>query len=287
MVEHQYIRNFPTGIKALILLSVLLAAGSAGSAVPAVRGQGTLGARALALGQATAAMAGDNWAVFHNPALLKTEQHAVSFYAMRFAGLAELTDMAAAATFGLPGSPGGVVGAGLHRYGFDLFSETRFRIGYRNSLDRFSYGALVNYSHVSLGGGYGSAGAAGIDLGVAAEPGGGLVIGARAVNINRPAYGDTDEELPRELAIGVTYRMSGSAVVLADLVKDVRFPLSLRCGFELLLFPDLYARTGITLEPGTWSLGFGYSPESFSVGIAVQNHDVLGLNPGLDFSVSL
>lgn len=254
------------------------------SAVPDLHGQASIGARALALGQATAALTEDNWSVFHNPALLKTDRHSVSFYAMRYAGISEITDVAAAGSFGLNGAS---IGAGLHHYGFSLFRETRFRVAYKDTLDLFHYGAAVNYSHISQGGGYGSAGAVGIDAGIAARLADRLTLGARAANLNRPAYGDTDEELPRELAVGLTYRMSGLAIAMADLVKDVRFPLSLRTGFELQLIPGLYARTGITTEPVTWSLGFGYLAERFDVNIAVQRHEVLGTSPAVDFSLRL
>jgi hypothetical protein len=248
-----------------------------------IQGQATIGARAMALGQTGAALPDDNWALFQNPSLLRTDGYAISFYGMRYAGLAEITDLAAA---GSVDTPAGVFGAGFHRYGFDLFNETRIRLGYKNRLDLFHYGVALNYSHVAQGGRYGSAGAIGIDAGLAAEAGSRILVGARAVNLNRPAYGDSEEELPRELAIGVSGKMSDSLLALLELVKDVRFPLSVRSGVEIRLIPALSLRAGVTTDPLTWSLGLGIKTGRLSLNFAVQNHQPLGLSPAIDFGLN-
>src|SRR5690625_6964263 len=135
----------PAGIPLLITLTMIL--------LPAaLSAQSTMGSRTLALGQTTAALDDDRWAVFHNMARLEPDQPALSVYAMRFAGFAELTDMAA--VFTVPVQSAGLSG-GLHQYGFDLFSETRFMAGYKSSLDRFHFGldrksTRLNSSHVAI-----------------------------------------------------------------------------------------------------------------------------------------
>src|SRR5699024_6420447 len=106
----------------------------------------------------------------------------------------------------------------------DLFSESRLRAGYKNSTAGFHYGAILNYSHIAQGGGYGSAGAVGLDIGLAAPILPELWIAAKAMNINQPAYGSrNDEELPRNLSVGFSYRLSGLALFSAEVLKDVRF----------------------------------------------------------------
>lgn len=244
--------------------------------------QNALGAKSMALGQTGTAIPQSSWSVFSNAALLPDDQKRVSFYGYRYAGISEITDVAASFIFP---SNAGTFGTGLHRYGFDLFNENRFLLSYKNNLDRFHYGATVSYTHVFQGEGYGSAGAVGVDLGLAALITDELWFGARATNINRPAYGSTDEELPRELAAGLSYRLSSIAFFTAEVVKDVKFPLSVRGGIEFEVFRSLFARAGITTEPSTYSGGFGYQAETWEINLALQQHDPLGLSPAIDFGL--
>ena len=244
--------------------------------------QNTMGARSLSMGQTGVAMPGDNWSIFSNVAFMQTEENQVSFYGFRYLGISEITDMAASGNLQ---SNWGTFGVGLHRYGFNLFNENRMRLGYKNRLGNFHYGAAVNYTHVFQGGNYGSAGALGIDLGIGAKVIDDLWLGARATNLNQPAYGATDEELPRELAVGLSYQLTTRAFFTSELVKDVSFPISYRAGLEFEIFDSLFARAGTTTEPETYSFGFGYSADSWLINIAMQQHIPLGLSPALDLGI--
>lgn len=249
---------------------------------PKLAAQNAMGAKSISMGQTGAALPGNSWAVFTNTAMMQTQEHRVSFYGFRYVGIAEITDMAASLNYQ---TRWGTLGVGLHRYGFNLFNENRFIIGYKNSLEAFHYGVSVSYTHLFQGGNYGSAGAFGIDLGLAAQIADNLWFGARATNINQPAYGDIDEELPRELAVGFSYRLSGLALFTTELVKDVKFPLSIRGGVEFELIASLFARAGITTEPSTYSVGFGYEAPRWNVNFGLQQHNPLGLSPALDLGI--
>jgi hypothetical protein len=278
-MNHQYnICFFKAGFqhfRLLILLQLILVT------VPAIlSAQGTMGSRVFSLGQSGTALTNDHWALFQNPSLMKTDDYAVSFYGMRFAGMEELTDLAFTLSLG---SRIGTAGIGLHHFGFELYRETRFRIGYSNQIDLFHYGAALTYYHVEQGEGYGSAGAVGIDFGLAAQLGNRILFGAAATNLNRPAYGNSNEELYRALALGISYQMTDEILFLFDIVKDARFPASIRSGIETEIISGFCLRAGITTEPLTWSAGFGFKTGRVSVNIAVQNHDPLGISPAVDF----
>lgn len=248
--------------------------------------QAVLGARELAMGQATTALPGSSWSVFSNPAMMPDEKPSVSFFGVRYFGLSEITDIAAALTY--PTNLG-VLAAGVHRYGFDLFNENRLRIGYKNDTSGFHYGIVLNYSHVVQGGGYGSAGALGADIGLAAPIISGLWIAAKAVNINQPTYGSrNDEELPRNLSIGLSYQLSDIALFSTEVFKDVRFPIAYRGGIEMHIIGGLMGRAGVTTAPQTFSAGFGYIDSFWSANIGVQRHEhnVLGYSPAIDFKIS-
>jgi hypothetical protein len=252
-----------------------------------IRSQNPMGAGSVGMGMTAVSATQTSWAVFNNPALMSTETGTVSFYAFRYAGFAELTDMAAAVS--IP-TRAGTFGVGAHRYGFDLFSENRFLAGWKYRFEQLHFGVAATWHHIVQGGGYGSAGALGVDIGFAADLLPVLRFGARATNINQPAYGGSNngsvnEYLPRELAAELTLKASDMLTLAAGLVKDVRFPLSVRSGIQFEPVTSLAIRAGFTTEPGTWSFGAGYTFSRFGVNLAMQQHDPLGLSPAMDITV--
>lgn len=249
--------------------------------IPPAVSQSVMGARELGIGQAVTVLPESEWSVFANPAMLSTKHSSVSFFGIRYYGLSEVTD--AAVSLQYPVSVG-VVAAGLHRYGFDLFSRNRIRLAYKNEFAGFYYGFALNYSHISQGGGYGSAGALGVDVGIATSLFDRVWLGGRSTNVNQPQFGGI-EDLPREFSIGMAFILSDFLLLSTDIVKDVRFPVSYRGGIEVEPIRGIVGRAGFTAEPTTYSLGFGYAAKRLKVNVAAQNHQALGISPGFDFTV--
>lgn len=243
-----------------------------------------MGAKGLGMGQATTALSGYDWSLFSNPALLNSNDTAVGFYGLRNYGFSEITDMSA---MGSMPTKFGVAALGFHRYGFDLFSETRIRLGYKNEWRMLHFGLVANYNHISFGGDYGSGGALGLDLGIAAEITEDLWVGARSTNVNRPEYKyqSMNEYLSRDISIGLSYGLNELAIVAFDMVKDVRFPVSYRGGLEISVIENLKGRVGVTTEPLSYSMGFGYGIDRWDINFAVQKHELLGFSPGIDFMI--
>ena len=251
-----------------------------------LKAQAVIGARELAMGQATTALQETDWSMFANPAMMSGENPTASFFGVRYFGFSDVTDIAVSVTYptGI-----GVLGAGVHRYGLEKFNENRIRLGYKNSVMGFHFGVIANYSHVSQDIENGSAGAFGVDVGVAAPILPNLWIGAKAININQPTYGSrNNEKLPRDLSVGLSYRLSDVALFSSDVYKDVNFPISYRGGVEVTIIEGLVGRAGITTTPQTFTAGFGYTGSSWSVNVAVQRHEnqVLGYSPAVDFRIS-
>lgn len=272
MIRIQYLRNKIS----LVLIFGLFA-------VP-VSGQLTMGAKSLGMGQATTAVPGYDWSLFSNPALTSNEKITVGFYGLRNYGFPELTDMSA---LGSIPARFGVSSLGFHRYGDSKYNETRIRFGYKNIWQELHFGVALNYNHISFGGTYGSGGALGVDLGLAAAITSKLWIGAKATNINRPEYEyqTMEEYLPRELGLGMSYQLNEIALFAFDVVKDVKFPVSYRGGVDVKIIEDLRGRVGITTKPLTYSMGFGYGKERWDANFALQKHQYLGFSPGLDFMI--
>ena len=267
-----------------IIIANLMIAGLSTAAFPQV----TMGARELSMGQAVTALTESDWSLFSNPAMISGTRPGISFFGVRYYGLDEITDLAVAVV--VP-SRVGSIGFGAHRFGDDLYSESRLRVGYKNSYQGFHFGLVANYSHLAIGGDYGSAGALGLDAGVAAMILDGFWLGAKATNINQPAYGDYGnfrEELARDLSIGISYRLRDLLVFSAEAVKDIRFPISYRAGFDARILGGFRGRAGVTTEPVTFAGGFGLLGSSWTVNVGVQQHEnpILGLSPAMDFRLS-
>ena len=270
------IQNIQIAVFFFLLIQVL----------PVTQAQVGIGARGIALGNATTALENYEWAIYGNPALLSSTQKSIGFYGLRYYGLAEITDISA--TLSVP-TNWGVAALAFHRYGGDIYSETRIRVGYKNEWERFNMGLLVNYNHLSFGGDYGSGGALTVDVGIAAQLSENLWLGAKSVNITQSVYQfqGYDEGLYQDLSIGMSYHLAEKALFSVDLVKDVRFPVSWRGGVEIEIVEALVGRVGVSTEPITYSYGLGYAREAWSINLAVQQHEVLGTSPGLDIILRL
>jgi hypothetical protein len=239
-----------------------------------------MGADGLAMGQATTALQNNTWAIFSNPATINSDKKSASFFSLRNYGFTELTDIAAS---GSVPTQYGTAAFGFHRYGGDLFNETRIRFGYANSWNDLKFGAVLNYNHISQASPYGSGGAIGLDLGIAARLTEGLWLGAKSTNINQPEYdfAANEESLSRELSLGLSYDLDQNALFLFDIVKDVRFPVAYRGGIEVKVIENLKGRVGVTTEPNTYSFGIGYGSSLWEANLVFQRHETLGFSPGI------
>ncbi|MEX2397143.1 MAG: hypothetical protein WD491_08965, partial [Balneolales bacterium] len=134
---------------------------------------------------------------------------------------------------------------------------------------------------------YGSAGALAANIGFSVQLADGLWLGTRASNVNQGSFGEANEELPRELAVGLSYLMVEKVLFAIDLVKDVRFPVAYRTGLELDVYDEfLHLRGGVSTEPLTFSAGLGITRPFWGAGFAAQHHEWLGWSPGVDFKTS-
>lgn len=274
----------PKSIYTLLLVGILTFLYLTVGRVKLLSAQVIMGARGVGMGKAVTSLPHYEWSSFANPAMMPEQLSQVSFYGIRNYGLVELTDLAAT---GSVSSKIGVLGLGLHRFGDELFNETRIRGIYKKSYEGVHAGVAINYSSIAFGGETlsQSFSAIGVDVGVATQIVKNLWMGARATNVNRPEYGP-GEDLPRELAAGFSYRLAEKALFSADVVKDVRFPVSYRSGVEVEIIDQLFGRVGFTTEPDTYSFGFGYNFSDLAFGFAAEQHSVLGLSPAVDVTIA-
>lgn len=248
--------------------------------------QWTMGGRNIAMARASAALAGDAWAIFHNPALIDPGHTRLGLFTMRYYGLKELEDQALAISIPLRSSPSdqsgsaAAVAAGIHSYGFKLYRETQIRAGGSFHWNRYKLGVNSRYVHRNIDH-FGSGGFLLWDAGLGAELTRGVIAGFRILNIFHQGAGD-DAWFPSEMALGISREQTRQWLLSAELVKDVMHPYSFRFGTEWNLADGLLLRGGWSTRPFIWTTGAGIYFSRIMVNFAVEHHDVLGLSPGID-----
>lgn len=242
------------------------------------------GARVAALGGAGTALAGDSWG-YANPASWSTlAGRSVGFFATQAFGLEELR--LGAAQYAEPFAFG-TVALGARSFGFEDYRETHLNVGaargFRLGTARhFHLGINLRYHRVSIPS-YGSAGALALGLGGLVSVLPALDVGFHATNLHNPKLGT--EELARTLALGLAYAPNARLRVVADLYKDVRFPLSLRAGIEVQPIEALSLRAGATTEPSRITTGVGFHLGRIVADVAAERHEVIGWSPAVAFGL--
>lgn len=264
-----------------LILVLLLGNPYSGRAQSSIEGE----ARAAALGGASTALTHAPMG-YANPASWATfSGRAVSFFAFEAFGLAALR--LAAAAYVEPTSLGAFA-IGAQTFGFDDYRETHLHAGFGRGFGlgttrRFHVGFSLRYHRVSIPG-YGKAGALGLGLGGLVEVWPSVLVGFQATNFHVPKLAGR-EELARSLALGLAYSPVEQALVVLDVYKDVRFPLSVRAGVEIQPVTSFVLRAGAATEPSRFTAGAGVRLGTIVADVAGERHAVLGWSPAVSFGL--
>lgn len=178
-------------------------------------------------------------------------------------------------------------GVAVTRTGFSLYREiTATAVVAKSFGGIVSAGCNINYDHLSIAG-YGSAFTIGIDVGATVQITDDVRWGFSLLNINRPTIGKEKDDLPQLYLTGATCDLLPTASVSFTIIKDVRYPASIRTGvrFSPLEFVDL--RFGASSDPSRYFAGIGIHYSSVSIDYSVATHVELGLTHSIGVSLSL
>ena len=249
------------------------------------------GARAVALGNASATLSNEVWAVANNAAGLGTLTRPTAGAHLENRYLITSLNVVAAAVavpLGMVEPAGaeqparasrGVVGAEVQRFGGALYSEVRLGAAYGYRLGVVSLGGRLDVLQVNFQ-----------DLGsrrtVAASLGGQadvvperLAFGVYLYNLNQAKLADyQDERVPTVLRAGLAYRPSKQVLVLAENEKDVEHNAGLKAGLEYLPLPAVAVRAGYASRGHQTTGGVGIKAGSFQFDYAAGWHSALGLS---------
>lgn len=263
-----------TGIFILAIIGTVSLNGQSGLA-PAP------GARGLALGGAGLTFDDIN-SIFSNQAgLAGLEQWAASVAAeQRF-----LVEALQTASLGIAyPTSSGTFGVSVHHFGFEDYREQRFGLAYgRKLMEGLSIGAQALLYHTNIPE-YGSRSLLSFELGLQARISPEFRMGLHVLN---PARIEIlpDEYLPTMLRFGLAYAPSEKLLLLAEIEKDIAFPVRIRSGVEYHLAEPFYLRGGLATQPAVACFGLGYAFENgLGIDIASAYHQWLGFTPALSLS---
>lgn len=249
------------------------------------------GGRALALGNASAPLSGEVWAVANNPAGLGSlTQPTVGLYLENRYLIPSLNVAAAAmalplgavepAAAGLPAQAShGVLGLEAQRWGGVLYNETRLGAAYGYRLGVVSIGGRLDLLQVSFQ-----------DLGsrrvLAASLGGQadivpqrLTLGVYLYNLTQARLANyQDERVPTVLRAGLAYRPGKQVLLVAEAEKDVERDAGLKAGIEYLPVPAVAVRLGYASLSQQATGGVGLRAGDFQFDYAAGWHSALGLS---------
>jgi hypothetical protein len=246
-----------------------------------------MGSRSHALGNASAAI-DDIWAYHHNPANLVSVKK-LGFglsYENRFL-LKELQSQGFVVALPLKA---GVISFGLQSFGFKNFRTNRLGLGYSMKLAEFlSCGVQLNYHQVRLTDAYGRKDALTAELGLKANITDNWKVAFSVFNLTRTKISEFGEDrLTTLMRFGTQYTFSEKVMFVAELEKNIEFPVRFKTGLEYSPIKKLFLRGGFATQPIEISAGLGYRfKEQFQLDIGSAYHQILGWSPNFSFTYQM
>lgn len=246
--------------------------------------QTNAGAKHVALASSDEANNTDIFSIFNNPSGTSniSSRTAGFFYSPFPYGIKEL----ASGNFALTQPTAlGNFNVGFSTYGFELYKENKFVLGYSNKiLENFLFGFSTYYQTTSIKR-YGSSGQFNISLG-------GLFLLSPNINLgfslqNPLRYSGSNINQPLIYNLGVSYFPIDLTTLNFSISKEIDFPISLRFGVEYSIFENIFIRIGTHNEPNIYSGGFGINYSLFTINYAITSHQELGLTHQFDVIIDI
>ena len=234
------------------------------------------GAGQIALSHSDVSSVNDVFSLFNNPAgLAQLNSRELGFYYSPAPfGVKELAN--AFAAYCEP-TKYGAFSAGYSNYGFELYKENKFAVGYaRKIANNFFIGLSSVYHSISIKN-YGSKGAFVFNIGAIAKLTNQIGLGFAFNNVTRSTITNESNDIPTVIWLGTDLKFVKDLVFSAAVKKEIGFNPSIRLGTEYSILDFLKLRIGTSNEPNTYSGGIGIIYGIVQVDYAFFSHPDLGL----------
>jgi hypothetical protein len=233
------------------------------------------GAQAYGMGNASVSLGGE-WALFHNPAgISQCTSPVLSFSYLHGWGLEGFGRAAAVAVapFRI-----GCFGAGVHRFGDELYREQTLSLAFANRIGFVRLGVRLNYLEVYAEG-FGRKGTLTADFGGTVELIPSVIFGAQISNFTRTSLLETGEAaLPVVLKAGFSFRPAESLMINTDLVVEDMETAFMRLGLQYLVAEAFSFRAGYETLGSGYFAGIGFRRNHFGFDTAMGYNTYLGFS---------
>lgn len=269
-------------MKHVLLLTTLLFTTFGGFA----QGWNPVGARSNALAGASVALS-DVWSVHQNPGAVGqiTSFSAGIYYDSRFL-TKELQTQGLAIAAPLKK---GVLMGGAQLFGYQEYRHSRFGLGYALQLsEHFSAGVQGNLQQLRFNENYGTAISGTAEAGFLATISDKWNLGFSITNIGRQRISGLEDRFNSVMRLGTVFSPSKQVKCIAEVQKDVIYPISFRGAVEYVPVEAFSVRIGAQTGPAIFSFGFGYQTKGFQIDLATKYHQQLGWTPcfGLNYMLN-
>jgi hypothetical protein len=232
-----------------------------------------IGARAQALGYASSCLS-DAWSTWNNPAGLAKLQKSVAACSYdAFSGFSPFNRMAAVVAFP---SKVGTLGAGLYRFGDNLYNEHLLTAAAANTLGIASLGGRIQYIQYHADG-LGTRGLVSLSVGSITQLTPTWLIGAHISNLLQPTVDkENNEQLPTRITLGTSITLSDQVQWAAEATQDLSQATTWKTGLEYTVQKTFIFRIGLNFSPNTYFAGIGYRRQRVLLDYAFQHLPGLG-----------
>lgn len=237
------------------------------------------GAKQIALAHSDVALTGNLFSLFNNSAALSliSERQIGLYYSPSPFGIEELANGFLAVT--QPTNIGNI-NLGMMDYGFSLYKENKFIVGYSKQIaENLLFGVNLYYHYLKIKN-YGSRGTFNFSFGSIVLLNNNFSIGFNLENPIR--YNNDNLYLPLIYKVGMSYSTKTETSASFALEKEINFPLSFSLGINYELIKYLSLRFGIKDEPALFSGGIGIFYSFMNINYAVSSHQELGISHQFD-----
>lgn len=163
------------------------------------------------------------------------------------------------------------------RYGYSLFSENTFGLGYSRKINnKLSAGIQFDYFYLGQSEAYKNKSLFLFELGFIASPADKLQIGVHVFNPTRAKISDyQNERVATILRLGLGYHFTDGVLFTVEAEKDMDKKVRIKSGFAYRVIDMLTLYAGVGTNPNAFSFGLGYQLKSLNINLAFTTHPSL------------
>ena len=183
-----------------------------------------------------------------------------------------------------------VIAFSVYQFGQTTFRHEKFALAFARSLNpRLHFGIQFNYYRFFLAEENRSIGSPGVELGFQYQLTHQVLLGIHTLNPYRTSIQTLSGEYsyPSIFNIGASFQLSESFGFVAELQKELLYPLNIKTGLEYNILKKLFIRTGVSGKPYQLSAGMGFAVKKLKIDLAVAYNQYLGNSPSVSFQYQL